>query len=87
MKLTMHHDEARVGGRISAFFATAATLFGVLGVVSLAQGSDACVGTASAASTFEAPSVRQGVMTERLRDCVTFERAAAEGFVVVASSR
>lgn len=82
----MHHDEARVG-RFSAFFATAATLFGVLGLVSVAHASDACVGTASAAPTFEVPSVRQGVMTERLRDCVTFERASGEGFVVVASSR
>ncbi len=82
----MHHDEAQVG-RFSAFFATAATLFGVLGLVTVAQASDARVGTASAARTFEAPSVRQGVMSERLRDCVTFERASGEGFVVVASSR
>lgn len=82
----MHHDEAQVG-RFSAFFATAATLFGVLGLVTAAQASDARVGTASAAQTFEAPSVRQGVMSERLRDCVTFERASGEGFVVVASSR
>ena len=84
----MHHDEAQVG-RFSAFFATAAMLFGVLGLVTVAQASDARVGTASAAQTrtFEAPSVRQGVMSERLRECVTFERASGEGFVVVASSR
>jgi hypothetical protein len=82
----MHHDEARVG-RFSALFATAATLFGVLGLISVAHASDASTGTASAAATFEPPSVRRGVMTERLRDCVTFERASGEGFVVVASSR
>jgi hypothetical protein len=86
VRLTMHHDEARVG-RFSAFFATAATLFGVLGLISVAHASDARVGTAFAAPAFEAPSVRQGVMSERLRDCMTFERATGEGFVLVASSR
>ncbi len=82
----MHHDEARVG-RFSALFATAATLFGVLGLISVAHASDACAGTATAAPSFEAPSVREGLMPERLRDCVTFERASGEGFLVVASSR
>ena len=85
MRVTMHQDEARVG-RFSKIIATAATLFGVLGLVSVPQGSGASVVSASA-SMFQAPAVRQGVMTERLRDIVIFERAQPEGFVVLASSR
>jgi hypothetical protein len=78
MKLTMHLDEARVG-RFSVFFATAATLFGLLGVITVARASESPMPAAT--------TVRQGTMTERLRDPVTFERAHGDELVIVATSR
>lgn len=72
----MHLDEARVG-RFSVLFATAATLFGLLGVISVARASE---------SPMPATTVRQGTMTERLRDCVTFERVQGDALVIVATS-
>lgn len=84
MKLTMHLDEAR-GGRFSVLFSTAATLFGVFGVISVARASAEPM--VQAPATFAMAATREGVMTERLRDVVTFERTDGEAFVVVASSR
>ncbi len=70
MKLTMHLDEARVG-RFSVLFATAATLCGIFGLISVARASDT-------PQAHELSGARHGVMTERLRDCVTFERIARQ---------
>jgi hypothetical protein len=84
VKLTMHLDEARLGGRFAVLFTTAATLFGLFGLVSVVRGAQ---------NGFVMPShdattvVRHGVMTERLRDCVTFERVQGETRVIVATSR
>ena len=81
IKLTMHLDEARVG-RFSVFFATAATLFGLLGVISVARASESPASPMPAATT-----LRQGTMTERLRDPVTFERAHGDEPLIVATLR
>jgi hypothetical protein len=83
MKLTMHLDEARVGGRFSVLFTTAATLLGLFGVIAAARGAQAPLPMPMP----EATIVRQGVMTERLRDYVTFERVQGEAMVLVATSR
>jgi hypothetical protein len=81
----MHLDEARHGARFSVFFATAATLLGVFGVISVARADSASMTTTAISPV--AVQVRQGVTTERLRDCVTFTRHVADAAAIVASSR
>ena len=83
----MHLDEARLGARFSVIFATAATLFGVFGVISVARADGTSMITTAISPV--SVEVRQGVMTERLRDCVTFTREgdAVSAAAIVASSR
>jgi hypothetical protein len=71
----MQHARAAAGRRFWVLFSTAATLAGVLGVITVAR---ADVASESPAEPFVAVTVREGLMTERLRDCETFERAASE---------
>lgn len=73
----MQHARAAVRRRFWVYLSTAATLTGVLGVITVAR---ADVASTSLVAPFEseASTVRDGVMTERLRDSVSFERASSE---------
>ena len=70
----MQHARAAARRRFWVLFSTAATLAGILGVITVAR---ADVASTPLAAPF-ALTVREGLMTERLRDCESFERATSE---------
>jgi hypothetical protein len=73
--IIMHLARAAARRRYWVLFSTAATLAGVVGVITVAR---ADVASTSLPAPFGGVNAREGVMTERLRDCETFERTASE---------